>query len=227
MKTTTLVFFILATFVALLTGFVLPVEASVAARAVTLLSAATVVSLGRVLAAPVPDVAAIAAKAVVTGLPPCAEPVINKLLTSNADLNFGCGEGRNLNIACLCTSKQFKKDAKRGILNACPSAADEFIARQWAIARCNSAFLVVNRLAAAAGSWEALDAPTGSVPNDTDFGTPTGVNLTGPTGNSTRGIPMLVFEIDDDEDETSAAGVARPIAGLSLMAAMGAAMMLL
>ncbi|KAH6633868.1 hypothetical protein B0J18DRAFT_452743 [Chaetomium sp. MPI-SDFR-AT-0129] len=149
--------------------------------------------------------------------------------------SFGCEDTETgmPDVACLCSSRTFKKMAKSGVRSGCSDLADIASAREWAISRCTAALTAaqfekreepegVSRVPAialpAAGTTtpsaitsikkagKALShAPIVRPPDGMSVATVSDAAVRGGNPAVTKGYAGALFDLDDDEDETSAA----------------------
>lgn len=62
---------------------------------------------------------------------------MESLLSRAAD--FGCSEADGVpDVACACSSRTFKAEAKRAVSKDCSAPGDIAVAREWAIGRCSA-----------------------------------------------------------------------------------------
>ncbi|KAL2157130.1 hypothetical protein VTH06DRAFT_6418 [Thermothelomyces fergusii] len=180
---------------------------------------AAVIAVNPVGAAPITTAAAIAATTIVDGLPWCSRPIMKEMVL-RAPM-FGCENADGTpQVACLCSSKPFKRLAKEGVRASCHDDADIGSTRRWAIDRCTDALTAANAAhlmsRATNGTWLPQGASVGTLANAA-IRAPAFAPTT--TKNTTMAWPVAVFDLDDDEDQTAAARMLRPAAGAGMLIA--------
>ncbi|KAL2186717.1 hypothetical protein L209DRAFT_780624 [Thermothelomyces heterothallicus CBS 203.75] len=186
---------------------------------------AAVIAVAPVHAAPIARAAEIAAATIVDGLPSCSKPIMNEMVL-RAPI-FGCENVDGTpEVACLCRSRPFKRLAKEGVRAGCSEDADIGSTRRWAIDRCTAALTAANvaRIVSRVTNDGIISNGTW-LPDGASVATPADAAVRAPglapteIKNTTMALPVAIFDLDDDEDHTAAAGMLRPAAGAGMLLA--------